>query len=204
MVLAPGGPEAGQWGGYSFARLGGAQEPEAGVALDDLWGGRFQIREGCIVTASACETAQVDFRDESDESLGFPAAFLGLGASSVIASLWAVDDLSTALLMDKVYELLLQHGCSPAVAVQQASRWLRKHPREEVRRWLETRRAAVKEEMAEFDVPRGELPPEQLDAERSIEDRLELIEAALERLGGQPDPPFAHPVYWAAFAAYGA
>jgi CHAT domain-containing protein/tetratricopeptide (TPR) repeat protein len=185
MTLAPGGPKD-------------------GLSLDDLWGGRYRIREGCVVTASACETGQIDFRGESDESLGFPAAFLGLGASSVIASLWAVNDLSTALLMDKVYELLLQRGCPSAVAVQQASHWLRKLPREDVRRWLEARRAAVEQALAQFNVPQGGLTPERLDAEKDLEDRLELFDSALEKLDGQPDTPFAHPVFWAAFAAYGA
>jgi CHAT domain-containing protein/tetratricopeptide (TPR) repeat protein len=185
MTLAPGGPKA-------------------GLSLDDLWGGRFGIREGCVVTASACETGQIDFRGESDESLGFPAAFLGLGASSVIASLWAVNDLSTALLMDKVYEFLLRRGCSSAAAVQEASHWLRRLPREKVRHWLESRHAAVEEELERLNVPRGGVTPEGLAAEEALEDRLHRLADALDGLDDQPDPPFAHPVYWAAFAAYGA
>jgi CHAT domain-containing protein len=173
-----------------------------GLSLDDLWGGRFQILQGCVVTASACETGQIDFRTENDESLGFPTAFLGLGASSVIASLWAVNDLSTALLMEKVYELLLQGGGS-AAAVQQASGWLRKLPREEVRRWLQARLAAVADALAQFNLPQGGFTQERQDAERQLELRQERLEADLQRLDVQPDPPFAHPAFWAAFAAYG-
>jgi CHAT domain-containing protein len=180
------------------------QEQDDGLTLDDLWSGRLPIQKGCVVTLAACETGQVDPGAEIEESLGFPAAFLGLGASSVIASLWAVNDLSTALLMDKVYELLLRPGGSPAAAVQEASRWLRKLPREDARRWLETRRAAVTKELEEYNVPRGGFTPALLDEAKDLEDRLELLEAALKWLGAQPDPPFAHPVFWAAFAAYGA
>jgi CHAT domain-containing protein/tetratricopeptide (TPR) repeat protein len=175
----------------SASRLALAPGPGDGLSLDDLWGGRFRIREGCVVTASACETAQIDLRDESDESLGFPAAFLGLGASSVVGSLWAVNDLSTALLMNKVYELLLQSGCSPAAAVQQASHWLRTLPREDVRRWLEARRAAAAEALAAFNVHQGGPLAERLAVRRGLEERQELLGAALGRLQGRPDPPFA-------------
>lgn len=177
---------------------------EASLALDDLWGGRFRIREGCVVTASACETAQGYAQGDSDESLGFPAAFLGLGASSVIASLWAVNDLATALLVDRIYEHILDCGCSPTAAVQSATRALRCLARNEVRQWLELRRTVVEEELVQFETPQGGFDPERHAAEEAFEDRLANIEAALAWLDDQPDPPFAHPVFWAAFAAYGA
>jgi CHAT domain-containing protein/tetratricopeptide (TPR) repeat protein len=211
IILAPGGPEAGLSPDDVWRGLAAGLSPDdvwrglaTSISLDDLWGGRFRIREGCVVTASACETGLTDYRNETDESLGFPSAFLGLGASSVIASLWAVNDLSTALLMEKVYELLLEHGCSSAVALQQASHWLRKLPREDVRRWLEPRIATLTKELAQFDVPQPGYTPEQLAAAKDLEDRQELLTDALDRLDSKPDPPFAHPVFWAAFVAYGA
>jgi CHAT domain-containing protein/tetratricopeptide (TPR) repeat protein len=195
-------PEAPERSSMMLAGNGG-DGPGQGLLLDDLWRGQLTIRDGCIVTASACETGQVAARGESDESLGFPAAFLGLGASSVIASLWAVNDLTTALLMDKVYQRLLDGAC-PAAAVREAAGWLRRLSREEVRRWLDGRRADVAEKLQEFDTPQGGLTAERLAAEEALQRRLEDLDGALARLEGLPDPPFAHPAFWAAFAAYGA
>ena len=103
------------------------------LTLDDIWAGRLPLKPGCTVTADACETALIDPNEAIEESLGFPAALLGAGAGAVIASLWAVDDFSTALLMDKTYELMLPpNDLSPAAALRQARLWVRSLPRAEV------------------------------------------------------------------------
>jgi len=58
-----------------------------------------------LVTLSACETGLVEFgRGLADEYIGLPGILLQAGARAVVASLWAVDDLATALLMGRFYE----------------------------------------------------------------------------------------------------
>jgi hypothetical protein len=42
------------------------------------------------------------------------------GASSVVASLWKVDDDATAVLMGYFYQYMLQDGLSPAAALRKA------------------------------------------------------------------------------------
>jgi len=62
---------------------------------------------GCrLVVASACQSGHYDTALSPDEFLGLPGGFLQAGAACVVASLWKVDDVATAVLMMRFYELL--------------------------------------------------------------------------------------------------
>lgn len=85
-----------------------------------------------LAVLSACETAQIDYRNLPEEAVGLPAGFLQAGVPGVIGALWAVDDESTSLLMEKFYEYHLagdrvrrEAPMSPARALGRAQRWLR-------------------------------------------------------------------------------
>jgi len=62
-----------------------------------------------LVVLSACQTAVHEFQNTPDEVIGLPAGFMRSGVPGVVACLWNVDDLSTALLMARFYEFHL-HG----------------------------------------------------------------------------------------------
>ena len=85
-----------------------------------------------LVVLSACETGLYDARKNPDEFVGLPATFLQLGAGGVIGSLWPVDDLATALLMARFYDLHIDGGLAPMVALKQAKIWLRDAKRSEL------------------------------------------------------------------------
>jgi CHAT domain-containing protein len=71
-----------------------------------------------LVTLSACAAAGAKaFRGEG--LVGFAWAFLGAGAENVVASLWAVDDASTPLLMEQMYRQI-QLGRTPGEALREA------------------------------------------------------------------------------------
>ncbi len=80
-----------------------------------------------LVTLSACETAlgrgYFTETPAGDEFVGMTRAFLGAGSYSVLASLWAVNDESTRILMVKFYRHLLRSGGAEALA--QAQREIR-------------------------------------------------------------------------------
>ncbi|MCL4247182.1 MAG: CHAT domain-containing protein [Anaerolineae bacterium] len=92
--------------------------------------GRLDLNQTRLVTLSACETGITDIRKAPDEFLGLSAAFIQAGASAVVSSLWTVEDRSTALLMEKMYQLMLDkdHPLEPAVALREAQFWLRSNP----------------------------------------------------------------------------
>jgi hypothetical protein len=52
--------------------------------------------------------------------IGLTRGFMYAGASSVVATLWKVDDEATAELMSHFYRFMLRDGLSPAAALRKA------------------------------------------------------------------------------------
>jgi CHAT domain-containing protein len=73
---------------------------------------------GALVTLSACESGRNEVLG-GDELVGLTRAFLGVGASTLVVSLWVVQDETTASLMEKYYERL-RDGAGPAEALRAA------------------------------------------------------------------------------------
>jgi len=94
------------------------------LSLRDFLTGRARADHARLVVLSACQTALIESRRLPDEFIGLPAGVLQAGVPDVLGTLWAVDDLSTALLMTKFYELHLA-GAPPAEALRRAQQWLR-------------------------------------------------------------------------------
>jgi hypothetical protein len=77
--------------------------------------------EGCrLVSIAACETAITAAGKLASEQFGLPAAFIQAGAPVVVATLWPVMDWSTAVIMARMYDLLLADHSGPAAALRQA------------------------------------------------------------------------------------
>jgi len=128
-----------------------------------------------LVTLSACETGLTDPTSSSDEYIGLPSGFLQAGSSSVVSSLWSVDDLSTTLLMIKFYANL--QTFPPAKALNQAQCWLRNIKTGELLTWL---------------------------AKQKIDSKYKyILEYELETWYTNDEQPFIKPVYWAAFYGIG-
>ncbi len=77
-----------------------------------------------LLILSACQTAAGDNR----AVLGLSGVALRSGARSTLATLWAVQDRSTADLMSQFYEILNQPGVSKAEALRQAQLSLLQSP----------------------------------------------------------------------------
>ncbi len=71
-----------------------------------------------LVTLSACETG-VSAVAPGDELIGLARGFFSAGASSLLVSLWTVDDAATAMLMSNFYTRL-RAGDRPAAALRHA------------------------------------------------------------------------------------
>ena len=71
-----------------------------------------------LVVLSACETGVNDIAP-GNELLGLARGFMSAGTPSLLMSLWAVDDASTAQTMELFYSHLRQ-GLRPAAALRQA------------------------------------------------------------------------------------
>lgn len=84
-----------------------------------------------LVTLSACETGLTNYKILSDEYVGISSSFLYAGSSSVVSSLWTVQDLSTAFLMIKFYQNLLANS-TVRLALNKAQLWLRNITKKEL------------------------------------------------------------------------
>ncbi|HZS75905.1 MAG TPA: CHAT domain-containing protein [Ktedonobacteraceae bacterium] len=182
-------------------------EDKRHIYLSEALDGIVNLTGLRLLVLSACETALIDTGNTPNEMLGLAAGFLQAGAAGVIASLWAVDDLATFVLMSKFAELYLdpRHSRPPAQALAEAQRWLRE---EATYRVLMTYDPL--QELAEPHLSQNRgLPPNLPSTLRGLRPgyksglaQLQLqatVQAAID-----PDAlPFANPIYWAGFVVTG-
>ncbi len=93
--------------------------------LHDILSPKFNLQKARLVTLSACETGLTEFLQLPSEYIGLPAALLEAGAPAVISSLWAVNDMSTAIMMSEFYRRHLIEGQDIVVALHGAQLYLR-------------------------------------------------------------------------------
>jgi hypothetical protein len=80
-----------------------------------------------LVVLSACETG-LGHELRGEGLIGLTRGFMYAGATSVVASLWKVQDESTAELMKLFYTEMLQNGKTPAEALRLAQNSIRQTP----------------------------------------------------------------------------
>lgn len=95
----------------------------------------LKLKHCRLVVLSACETALIDTQNRSDY-IGLPTGFLHAGAMGTLASLWAVNALSTALMMVKLYELL-KPGVSIGKALHDTQRWFKSAATSDLLSWVQ-------------------------------------------------------------------
>jgi tetratricopeptide (TPR) repeat protein len=158
------------------------------LSLEEIF--NLDLRQYFLVTLSACEIAPGPVSGAGGDFVGLSAGLLYAGTSSVVSSLWKVNDVSTLLLTSKFYENLarfprLQVG-DVAIALADAQRWLRNLTGEE----LEVLLADFQPQISHmFD--------------RLSHSSRVIAEASLQQIRNRKPYPFANPYHWAAFTAAG-
>jgi CHAT domain-containing protein len=184
-----------------------------------VYDGRLSVREiqrgwelkAELVTLSACETA-LGRAAGGEGFVGFTQALLMSGARSVCLSLWKVDDVATALLMQRFYANLLGRRAGltapmpKAEALKEAKSWLRGLRRSEV---------LAATTVLSGGIERGKgakgRQSSEVSAAGKADDRPDAaayLRGELRRLSDQTkyvdnDRPYAAPYYWAAFVLAG-
>ena len=86
-----------------------------------------------LVVLSCCHSGKGQIKAEG--VVGIARAFLGSGARSVLASLWAVEDEATMEFMKQFYQHLV-NGKSASESLHESMKWMRENPDySEVRKW---------------------------------------------------------------------
>ncbi len=113
---------------FSFVELGRGGGEDGRLEVHEVFGLALSAR---LIVLSACRTAlasgAVSDVPAGDDWVGLVRAFLGAGARNVIATLWAVEDRSTARVMERLHRRL-RAGDSEAVALSQAQRETLRNP----------------------------------------------------------------------------
>ncbi len=91
------------------------------LRLRDLLAMRLRLR---LAVLSACETLPPG-TDLPDEVVSLPTGLLQAGVGGVVASMWAVPDRATAMLMTEFYRGWRWDRQTPADALRMAQQWLR-------------------------------------------------------------------------------
>jgi tetratricopeptide (TPR) repeat protein len=164
------------WAGWSESEVSGLKLADGNLYLRDLFDLRLErARLGIL---SACESG-LPGTELLEEIVSLPATMMQAGVPGVLGSLWAVNDLSTAMLIARFYENWRERGLDLPQALREAQRWLRDLFHDESK--LSELEAQLPESIA------NRFAAEQADAFFKI--------AALRDL--------SHPHYWAAFVFYG-
>ena len=145
--------------------------------LDRAWGPGLAVLSACEVGVPGLKLPE--------EVVGLPTVFVQAGAAGVVATLWAVNEVSTALLMARFWELWREEGLGPAGALRAAQQWLRDSTPEELQAYLRRR--------TPFEESPAPSPPTKLLSPETAA-RLEIH---------LPRHSFGHPHHWAAFTYTG-
>jgi CHAT domain-containing protein/tetratricopeptide (TPR) repeat protein len=131
-----------------------------------------------LATLSACETGIVG-TDLPDEVVTLPSALVQAGYAGVVASLWSVADVSTAMLMVRFYEYWRVAGLEPIYALRAAQHWVRD--------------TTNREKQAHFR--------RSLSTHTGLRMSGEIAREFFYQLDGQAgdERTFDHPFWWAAF-----
>ncbi|NJM48824.1 MAG: CHAT domain-containing protein [Alkalinema sp. RU_4_3] len=152
----------------SVLLLGNGEE----LPIDDIETFNFTALD--LVVLSACQTALGNAEQEGIEIPGISSYFLSKGAKSVIASLWSVDDASTAILMQHLYRHLSE-GKSKTEALQ----------------------------LAQLALLNIKDTPSQTQAIKSLPRFKGLEDTELKTTKHPIAPGYTHPYYWAPFILIG-
>lgn len=140
-----------------------------------------------LVCLTACETAIANHQTIATEYVGLATGFAWKGVAHVLSTLWTVPENSTALLAIEFYRHL-KANVSPPQALKQARNWLRTVTYTELVQWY-------KETSAQL-----------ADRDPAVSQYLNIqgmyIEGNPDKINS-PQPPYAHPYYWATFTIVG-
>ena len=157
------------------------QEPLTAHTIRSL-----NLQNCALVCLSACETALTGNQTLEEEYVGLASAFLKAGVTSVVSTLWTVEEISNAWIIIRFYELLLA-GQPPDQALQQAQQWLQSVTYAELVIWLQQ----VKLLLASAPL-----------IAQQIDDGIQKIQQDPGKIESQ-NPPYRDRYYWAAFTLTG-
>lgn len=159
--------------------------PGENVTLATLMAQQLRVR---LAVLSACETL-LPGTELPDEVVSLPTGLIQAGAAGVIASMWAVPDLTSAILMIEFYGYWRDAPDDPGAALRSAQTWVRDTS---LRDQLDHYRRAARQ---------PQWPPRAIA--RDVAAALTEAELRTRKAGRPVDRPLDELSGWAAFAHVG-
>ena len=190
---------------------------DGSITLGNLISPAIRLPNLADVFLSCCETGLSHNRGQSDEPLSLASGFLYAGARNVVSTLWAVDDLATAIFSIRYHHHRQSHTRSIALKHAQVDLRsmtgtdLKQHYAGSIDASLEERYeqvyAQVKTSKAARDAcERTSENYLELEAAyefwRTLQKRIDQAQQQLKQLC-RAERPFEHPVYWSGFVCQG-
>jgi len=172
------------------------------IALDELLMSRYPYLSDVFL--SCCETGLGAPQNLSDDILTLATGFLCAGARTVISSLWAVDDLATAVF-SILYHQERKIETKPAIALQKAQKQLREMTGEDLaENFGEVIESFLKRLKLKL-VKEQDQPPSDSKQWKELDKSLEKVSQMQKNLEKhyRSDRPFSTPDYWSAFNCQG-
>jgi CHAT domain-containing protein/TPR repeat protein len=179
---------------------------DGNITLGQLMSPGWRLPHLSDVFLSCCETG-LGLPEITDDILTLSTGFLCAGARSVVSTLWAVNDLATAIFSIFYYQHR-QQGCSRPEAVRQAQIKLRELNKEEL-----LNREDIKELSRQAEAGRKEARKQRsqyesgsanyLNWDREYRKYASVTNQIHSVKNSQHKEPFSHPRYWAAFTCSG-
>jgi CHAT domain-containing protein len=179
---------------------------DGSITLAQLMSPGWRLPNLSDVFLSCCETG-LGLPEITDDILTLSTGFLCAGARSVVSTLWAVNDLATAIFSIFYYQHR-QQGCSRPEAVRQAQIKLRELNKEELLNREDIKELFRQAEAGEKEAigQRKQYLPgstERLKWEREYSKYAKVTKQIRSVKDSQAEEPFSHPSYWAAFTCSG-
>ncbi len=126
--------------GYGIDNFSNPQQSQLALVAEE----KLTLTEICqhnltnynLVTLSACETAINSNQTITTEYAGLVSGFLSQGVTHVVSTLWTVESVASALVMIYFYQRI-KLGKSPAIALTEATDWLKQLTAGELKIWYE-------------------------------------------------------------------
>ncbi|MEG5140509.1 MULTISPECIES: CHAT domain-containing protein [unclassified Microcoleus] len=152
---------------------------------------KFDLKSYYLVCLSACETGITGKEELIDEFVGLASSFLAAGAVYALSTLWIVDEISTALMMIRFYEIMNEQRCPnklhPALALKETQKWLR---------------TITYSELSDWYLELSEITKDNSACSQDLRDEANLIRRNDAKMVSQ-EPPYADLYYWAGFTITG-
>jgi len=152
---------------------------------------KFDLKSYYLVCLSACETGITGKEELIDEFVGLASSFLAAGAVYALSTLWIVDEISSALMMIRFYQILNEQRCQnklhPALALKEAQKWLRTITYSELSNWY---------------LELSEITKDNFRCSQDLRDQADRIRRDSAKIESDK-PPYADLYHWAGFTITG-